>query len=73
MEFFKRRRGDTAPEGDLILIPMFSVTQETVQQRLDACNACENFNKDTTRCSECGCFMRLKTQLKTSTCPLGKW
>ncbi|MDI7165347.1 hypothetical protein Q4565_11745 [Leptospira santarosai] len=25
------------------------------------------------RCSICGCFVRLKTKLKSEACPIGKW
>lgn len=41
--------------------------------RLDICRACPRLFKPTLQCKECGCFMRVKTRLKSSTCPIGKW
>lgn len=43
------------------------------EQRLDICKKCPRFFKPTNTCKECGCFMRIKTQLPNSTCPLEKW
>lgn len=43
--------------------------------RKEICNVCESkrqyFSLDL--CSECGCFIKLKTALKRATCPLDKW
>ena len=41
--------------------------------RLGVCKGCERLFKPTRTCLECGCFMGLKTWLKDSTCPIGKW
>jgi hypothetical protein len=46
-------------------------TEEVASQRMDTCNKCEFYVGS--RCSQCGCQMRVKTTLATSSCPIGKW
>lgn len=48
------------------------VDDEIKKQRMDICINCE-FLINLKRCSKCGCFMPVKTQLKKSKCPIGKW
>lgn len=48
------------------------VSSEIRQERIHICNNCENLSKIKT-CSQCGCFMPLKTWLKSSKCPIDKW
>lgn len=43
------------------------------EDRLNICNSCENYNKDTKRCKVCGCFMEVKVYLPEVTCPVKKW
>ena len=40
-------------------------------RRLAHCRICEH-NKIGV-CSKCGCILALKTQWKTTSCPVGKW
>lgn len=40
--------------------------------RLSTCRACPKFTLEE-RCTECGCFMKVKTAFVTSKCPLDKW
>ena len=49
--------------------------QSIIDRRMDECNACEHFIKATSQCKQCGCFMKIKTRLSTSRCPLNppKW
>jgi hypothetical protein len=47
--------------------------QELIEYRLNICNSCPAFRKNTKRCSKCGCFMKLKSTLKQASCPLHKW
>jgi hypothetical protein len=42
-------------------------------ERLDICEACDQYNIITTQCGKCGCFMKVKTLLKSSSCPIDKW
>jgi hypothetical protein len=45
--------------------------QEVAQERLSLCKVCEFYVG--ARCSKCGCQMKVKTTLATSSCPIGKW
>ncbi len=49
------------------------VSEDIAEQRLKVCYSCAAFRPLTQRCSKCGCFMKLKTQLEKAYCPLGKW
>ncbi|WP_346274994.1 DUF6171 family protein [Leptospira santarosai] len=44
-------------------------------KRLEICLSCTLILKGflSERCSICGCFVRLKTKLKSETCPIGTW
>jgi hypothetical protein len=48
-------------------------SEELAEKRLNICYSCAAFKPLTQRCSKCGCFMKLKTQLEKAYCPLGKW
>ena len=48
------------------------VDAETAFNRFSICQGCE-FLRDNFRCEKCGCFMKAKTQLAASACPVGKW
>lgn len=51
----------------------FLVNKETnAAKRLEICKECPSL-KALNRCSECGCFMDIKTRLFFTKCPLGKW
>ena len=41
------------------------------EERLRICYTCP-FKEDT-RCRQCGCFIKIKTALLSSECPIGKW
>lgn len=45
-------------------------TDSEAQRRLEICQRCEFFRKSDQRCSRCGCYMSVKTYLKSSKCPL---
>ena len=47
--------------------------EEIVEMRLSICQTCEFFKPRTQQCRKCGCFMKLKTKLEKSSCPIGKW
>lgn len=49
------------------------VIEEIYNQRMDMCQKCEFFIKDSKRCSQCGCFMEAKSRFKNTYCPVGKW
>ena len=47
------------------------------QRRLDACIACDKWDKEgfggSGRCSVCGCSTQAKLRIATEECPIGKW
>lgn len=63
---------DKAVPTDLLFSSNYT-DKETRDKRYDICKECDRLFKPTRTCKECGCFMGLKTWLKTSECPLGKW
>lgn len=50
-----------------------SVPNDVINNRKSICGSCEFFDKGRERCTKCGCNMAVKTYLKASTCPIGKW
>ena len=62
------RAGKNAAQG----LPVIAPAEEGFK-RLQICEGCDKFDKDTQRCKECGCFMKTKTQLAGASCPLNKW
>jgi hypothetical protein len=46
---------------------------ELAESRLKICQTCEYFKQRFQRCSKCGCFMTMKTQLEHAYCPENKW
>ena len=46
--------------------------EDIVNRRWDICKACPELT-DSNRCLQCGCFMKFKTKIATSRCPIGKW
>ncbi|EMO96079.1 MULTISPECIES: DUF6171 family protein [Leptospira] len=44
-------------------------------ERLSTCLSCSLIIKTflLERCSVCGCFVRLKTKIKSESCPISKW
>ena len=45
---------------------------DIIKDRIDHCKNCEFLTKKF-RCTQCGCFMKVKTLLAHSKCPIGKW
>ena len=50
-----------------------NVTPEDYAIRLDVCNGCTYFKKESMRCGRCGCLLEHKAKWKTSECPENKW
>jgi hypothetical protein len=47
--------------------------EKKVNMRMELCSDCKMFDKESARCGLCGCFMKIKIRLVSSTCPVGKW
>jgi len=58
---------------DLLNKKIGRVSSETQLERLEICKNCPYFIKLTSQCKKCGCFMKEKTKLPNSECPIGKW
>ncbi len=41
--------------------------------RLNICNTCEFLFEPAGSCTKCGCFVKGKTWVNNSKCPVGKW
>lgn len=64
--------------GDVEFFDLFDPNQprsdkDLIEYRLEICNKCPFFNKRLKKCRQCGCFMSLKTTLKSAKCPVGHW
>ena len=49
------------------------VSDEVYNERVSICNACDKFDKNEVRCTECGCFIPAKAKVILDSCPLDKW
>jgi hypothetical protein len=65
---FASEVGQNVVKGESVLC-----SEEIVQKRLDICNDCSQFNKESKRCYLCGCFMEHKIKFTSSACPASKW
>ncbi len=45
----------------------------TANEKMDICIKCDKFSPTTSRCQQCGCFMKMKVYVKGLHCPLDKW
>jgi predicted Zn-ribbon and HTH transcriptional regulator len=67
-----KEKGGTTPL-DLFNLNIEKVSDEIKESRMSICLSCPELLQTTKQCKKCGCFMQLKTQLKPSKCPIGKW
>ena len=49
------------------------VPKEVFEDRMETCRGCPFFVKESTRCSDCTCFLNTKCRLSGEECPQGKW
>lgn len=57
----------------LELTNIWAKRRKVSDERMLICRECPELEQDTTRCKQCGCFMKGKTFFMDSKCPLGKW
>ena len=43
------------------------------KERINICRKCEHVNPILLQCKQCGCFLIVKTKMKSQDCPLNKW
>jgi hypothetical protein len=70
-EQYKKNLGDSRPWH--LLDKENYVEKNIAEQRFSICQSCPELIHITNQCKKCGCFMRAKTKLINSQCPLGKW
>lgn len=49
------------------------VDDQTREKRLATCHACPYYDPHYFQCNRCGCFVPLKVELSSESCPEGKW
>ena len=49
------------------------VSYDEYNNRLSICRACIFFDPEQTRCTDCGCYVKVKSKFKTENCPQGYW
>jgi hypothetical protein len=60
-------------EAQSILKQNPKITKEQTEQRINICQECEFFIRESSRCQKCGCFLKWKTAWRSQKCPIGKW
>lgn len=66
--FLKDMGKDVIVDGNSII-----ASEDKQSERLQICNECSQFNKQSKRCYLCGCFMENKIKFNSSKCPASKW
>jgi hypothetical protein len=69
---YKKKLGTTRP-WDMFNPNIEYVPEAEASTRMAICEECPSLLRLTHQCKECGCFMKMKTKIKTAECPLGKW
>lgn len=60
--------GQTVVSGSTVF-----VSEELIENRLNICSECNQFNPTSKRCYLCGCFMEHKAKFKDAECPMNMW
>jgi hypothetical protein len=71
-EQYKEKLGETRP-WDILNPNTQYANSEVAEGRLKICSMCPKLKKVTKQCTECGCFMVVKTKMALASCPMGKW
>jgi len=75
---------DTLKAAAKVALSVEQLEDKTIaDERISICSTCENRDAKNDKCKVCGCYLEIKTQLKTNInpiygvevthCPLGKW
>ena len=75
--FFQQASGFISSAKDVVGGAMtgdgVKVSEEVYKQRMDTCMSCDYLEKQSIRCMKCGCYMKVKSAFKKTSCPMGKW
>lgn len=63
----------TVAAAEYIADGMVNVDDKEQERRLEICRGCEEYDKEQNRCYKCGCYLSLKTEMRSGHCPLSKW
>ena len=55
------------------MIDLVVADRITAMNRYEICKRCPHFKPKFKKCDVCGCFMKLKTKIIFTECPIGKW
>lgn len=58
---------------DTLLGRVEYASNEVREQRLAICHGCPLLNAKLMQCTDCGCFVKVKTKYKDASCPKAKW
>lgn len=72
-KMIKLREASEKAAAEHLLLNNTKVTPEQQEARYSICESCDRLHAATNRCNLCGCFMGVKTWLKSQECPLKKW
>lgn len=70
-DFSKEKYEAIVINGLSSLSPEDIASEKCVDERLQICSQCEKLNQGT--CLACGCFVEIRSALKSGKCPYGKW
>ena len=72
MSWVKNKFGESVYKSISSLASDVVANEELHKQRYDICSNCDKLSS-IKFCSECGCYMPVKTKFKIFKCPLNKW
>ncbi len=55
------------------MLDLIKADELTANSRYETCKKCEHFLPKFKRCKLCGCFMKIKTKIIFTECPIKKW
>ena len=48
-------------------------SDDKINRRLAICSDCKLFDEKAERCTNCGCFVKVKARIDSDVCPVGRW
>ncbi len=55
------------------MLDLLLADKYTAESRYKTCKECPHFKPKSKRCELCGCFMKIKTKIIFTECPINKW
>lgn len=73
MSLVDKLKNRLAEIAETTISNLHRVPNHVSEERMNICNSCEHLFIPTSQCKKCGCFVKLKTTLQSSSCPIKKW